>query len=619
MLRRTKSNPSLYAPVAKIALTPVIGLAILVSVKVAPGYADSDEHARRVSPQLRIQHRSDRGRKDHRPSEKPYRTIDGSGNNRDNPDWGAAGIQLLRFVPSDYADGISTLAGLGRPGPRDISNAVVDQPRLSIPNPLGASDYLWQWGQFLDHDIDLTEGTDPPEPEDIPIPKNDPVFDSGVFEFNRSIYDTATGTGAGNPRQQLNEITAFVDASNVYGSDEERASALRTKDGTGKLKTSEGNLLPFNTDGLPNAGGSSSTLFVAGDVRANEQVALTAMHTLFVREHNRLAEEIAAADHRLSGDEIYERARKIVGAQIQVITYREFLPALMGPGSLSRYHGYIPNANPGIGNLFSTAMFRFGHSLLSPTLLRLDADGNEIPKGHLSLSDAFFAPQLITPEGGIEPLLRGLAAQACQALDPFIVDDVRNFLFANVGTGFDLASLNIQRGRDHGLPSYNDTREAFGLRRARSFRDVSSSRYIQKRLASVYKDVDDIDLWVGALSEDPVPGGHVGALIRATLKRQFEALRDGDRFWYEQTFSRHEIEELENTKLSDIIRRNTTIGNEISDNVFSVRGAGEHKVVRHHPPKYDDRQRDLRKRVQRELTNLQHATVRILGSVVRPY
>jgi peroxidase len=592
MLRRMKSNPSLYVSVAQIALTPVIGLAILLSVKVAPGYADSDEHARRVSPQLRIQHRFDRGRKDHRPSEKPYRTIDGSGNNRDNPDWGAAHIQLLRLVPSDYADGISMLAGPNRPGPRDISNAVVDQPRLSISNTLGASDYLWQWGQFLDHDISLTDGTDPPEPENIPIPKGDPFFDpdgSGdeVFEFNRSIYDTATGTGAGNPRQQLNEITAFVDASNVYGSDEERASALRTNDGTGKLKTSAGELLPFNTfdPPLPNAGGTSPSLFVAGDVRANEQVGLTAMHTLFVREHNRLAEEIAAADHRLSGNEIYERARKIVGAEIQVITYREFLPALMGRGVLSHYHGYIPQANPGIGNLFSTATFRLGHSLLSPTLLRLDADGSEIPEGHLSLSDAFFAPQRIIDEGGIEPLLRGLAAQPCQALDPFIVDDVRNFLFANVGTAFDLASLNIQRGRDHGLPSYNDTREAFGLRRARNFRDVSSSQYIQKRLASVYKDVEDIDLWVGALSEDPVRGGHVGPLIRATLKRQFEALRDGDRFWYEQTFSRREIQELEKTKLSDIIRRNTTIGNEIPDNVFSVRGTRQHQVVPHHPGK----------------------------------
>jgi hypothetical protein len=438
---------------------------------------------------------------------------------------------------------------------------------------LGASDYLWQWGQFLDHDIDLTEGSDPPEPAHIPIPAYDLDFDpdgSGddVFDFNRSIYDAATGTG--NPRQQLNEVTAFVDASNVYGSDEERASALRTNDGTGKLKTSAGNLLPFNTDGLPNAGGPSPALFVAGDVRANEQVALTVMHTLFVREHNRLAEEIAAADHGLSGHAIYERARQIVGAQMQVITYREFLPALMGPRPLSRYRGYKPKVNPGIDNLFSTATFRFGHSLLSPTLLRLDANGNEIPEGHLSMSEAFFAPQLITDEGGIEPLLRGLAAQACQALDPFIVDDVRNFLFANVGTGFDLASLNIQRGRDHGLPSYNNTREAFGLGRAQDFSDISSNPDIQDRLASIYASVDDVDLWVGALSEDPVPGGHVGALIRATLKQQFEALRAGDRFWHERIFSRREIKELENTKLSDIIRRNTTIGNEISDNVFSV-------------------------------------------------
>ena len=210
-----------------------------------------------------------------------------------------------------------------------------------------------------------------------------------------------------------------------------------------------------------------------------------------------------------------------------MITYREFLPELLGRNALSRYRGYNSRVNPGIANLFSTATFRFGHSLLSPTLLRLDADGNEIPEGPLSLSDAFFAPQLITDEGGIEPLLRGLAAQACQAVDPFIVDDVRNFLFANVGPGFDLASLNIQRGRDHGLPSYNDTREVFGLGRAQEFSEISSNQDIRDRLDEIYETVDDVDLWVGALSEDPVPGGHVGALIRATLNQQFEALLIG--------------------------------------------------------------------------------------------
>jgi len=408
------------------------------------------------------------------------------------------------------------------------------------------------------------------------VPQGDPFFDpdgtgAQVIPFNRSIYNESTGTGVDNPRQQLNEISAWIDASNVYGSDEERANALRTNDGTGKLKTSEGDLLPFNTDGLPNAGGPSPDLFLAGDVRANEQVGLTAMHTLFVREHNRLAEEFAEQHPEWDGEQIYQKARQIVGAQIQVITYREFLPALLGNRPLSRYRGYDRNMNGGIRNSFSTAAYRFGHSALSPTLLRLDSNGNEIAEGNLPLSSAFFSPFRVTDEGGIEPLLRGLASQECQRIDPFVVDGVRNFLFGDPGAGgFDLASLNIQRGRDHGIPSYNDVSESLGLGRAQDFSDVSSDPEIQNRLSSVYDSVDDVDLWVGGLSEDPISGSHLGELFSTILKRQFEALRNGDRFWYEETLSRDEIRSVERTKLSDIIRRNTDIGDEIQDDVFHV-------------------------------------------------
>jgi hypothetical protein len=404
----------------------------------------------------------------------------------------------------------------------------------------------------------------------------DPYFDPDwtggrTMAFNRSIHDKSTGTDPDNPREQLNEITSWIDASNVYGSDPERAAALRTNDGTGRLRTSEGELLPFNSDGLPNAGGSDTSLFLAGDVRANEQVGLTAIHTLFVREHNRLAKRIAKAHSGMSGDEIYERARRIVGAEMQVITYREYLPALLGPDAMSPYRGYDPGVDARIMNVFSAAAFRYGHSALGPTIYRLDARGNEIDEGHLPLRDAFFAPHRITDEGGIDPVLRGLARQRCQAIDPYLVDDVRNFLFGDPGSGgFDLAALNIQRGRDHGLPSYNDTREAFGLPRKARFSDVSSDPEIRTRLATVYEDVEDIDLWVGGLAEDPAPRTLIGKLLGRILKEQFEALRDGDRFWYARVLSRRQVREVENTRLSDIIRRNTEIGEELSDDVFRV-------------------------------------------------
>lgn len=536
------------------------------------GGGDRDEEPNDVSPARRI-------RRGSTPPPAPeaagplFRTIDGSDNNPNRARVGSTGTQLLRLVDSDYADGISALAGPERPSARAVSNAVCAQGETQ-PNPLGMSDYLWQWGQFLDHDIDLTDGVDPAEPAPIAVPAGDPFFDpqgtgTAEIDLNRSIYDEETGID--RPREQLNEITAWIDASNVYGSDVERAEALRTNDGTGRLRTSDGDLLPFNDAGLPNAGGDSPELFLGGDVRANEQVGLAAMHTLFVREHNRQADRIRERNPDLTGGEVYERARRIVGAQMQVITYQEFLPALLGPDALPEYDGYDSQIDASIANMFSTGAYRFGHSALSPQLLRLDANGNEIPEGHLALRDAFFRPSRLIDEGGIDPVLRGLAAQACQSVDAYVIDDVRNFLFGPPGAGgFDLPALNIQRGRDHGLPSYNDARRAFGLRPARDFAEISDDPDVVVGLASVYADVEDVDLWVGGLAEPPVAGAMVGELIHAVLVDQFLALRDGDRFWYTRTLGPNQRRDVESTTLADIIRRNTDIGDELPDDVFRV-------------------------------------------------
>jgi hypothetical protein len=502
-----------------------------------------------------------------------YRTIDGTDNNINNPSWGSTGIQLLRMVREDYSDGISEPAGATRKSPREISNMIAAQDEL-ILNSLGASDFIWQWGQFLDHDIDLTTVVDEPFP--ITVPTGDPYFDpdftgNQLIGFNRSVFDLNTGDNPINPRQQINEITSFIDASNVYGSDAVRANALRTNDGTGMLKTtSGGKFLPFNEEGLPNAGGDSNTkLFLAGDIRANEQIALTAMHTLFVREHNRLCKEMAGSG--LDGETIYQRARKIIGAQIQVITYKEFLPLLLGPNAIPVYRGYNDRVNPAIANEFSGAAYRFGHSMLSPTLLRY----NKVEKNmvHTELKDAFFNPLLIYKGGGLKSILLGLATQQAQEVDNMLVDAVRNFLFGDPGEGgFDLASANIQRGRDHGLADYNTVRQANGLTPLSAFSEITTEKDVQEMLAKAYNSVDDIDLWVGSLAEDHIPGTFMGETLNAILVDQFTRLRDGDRFWYQNDlfFSGAQLNEIENTTLADIIRRNTYLDDELSDDVFRV-------------------------------------------------
>lgn len=493
-----------------------------------------------------------------------FRTIDGSGNNKAHTDWGTPGEQYLRTTTAEYSDGISAPAGADRLSPREISNLVSAQEG-SKNNNRGLSALVWQWGQFLDHDLDLTLSATPTESFPINIPAGDPQFDptgtgTKTMSLSRSIYDTETGTSTTNPRQQVNSITAFIDGSQIYGSDDATAKSLRTLSG-GKLKVSDGNLLPISE--------SDGVSFVAGDIRVNEQVGLIAMQTLWVREHNRVADRIAQYQPQLTDEQIYQQARQIVIGELQAITYNEFIPALLGKNAVAPYAGYRANVNPEISNLFATASYRFGHSMLSSEYLRLDNNGQVIADGNLALRDAFFNPGEVT-ENGIDSILKGLATQWSQEVDTQLVDDVRNFLFGPPGAGgFDLAALNIQRGRDHGLADYNQSRVEMGLPAVKSFAEITSDPGMRQALEKAYSSVNNIDPWVGGLAENHLPGSSVGGLVQRVLVDQFTRTRDGDRFWYQRVFSGAMLREIDSTRLSDVIRRNTTITN-LQPNAFVV-------------------------------------------------
>lgn len=534
------------------------------------------------------------------------RTFDGRGNNQEHNNWGRAHTQLLRFTKPSYYGSGNIPSGQDRPNPRLISNLVCqDSEGTAMVSPNKLSNYMWAWGQFLDHEIDLT-----PEIEDEKIPIPVPDAPGTFIDFKRSVYDTTTGTSLHNPRQQINVLSAFVDASNVYGADDTRATVLRTMDGTGRMKTSPKSgkesreLLPFNTFGLPNASLTDpNKSYVAGDIRVNEHVVLTCMHTLFLREHNLLCAELtntrgiykefakhlppnnSGPDRKTRDEEIFQRARKIVGAIMQVITYEEFLPALLGKNSLSPYTGYNPRVNPGIGNIFSTACYRLGHSMLPPDIPLVDGRGREVAR--VDFGDLFFCPELV-PKQGIDVFLRGLYTERMHEIDNITVEPIRSALFANKTKMLnDLAALNIQRGRDHGLPSYNQCRSDFNLARNSCFTQISRNEETQLRLSSAYNgNVDLVDPWIGAISEDHVwhvngetiagrtkgaTKAAVGELIFVVLKDQFERLRDGDRFWYENddTFDDAAIKRLKKTRLSTVLERNTGIKN-VPRNVFKT-------------------------------------------------
>src|SRR5262249_21927998 len=153
-----------------------------------------------------------------------FRTIDGTDNNLDHPEWGSAGVDLLRVAPAAYDDGISTPAGADRPSAREISNALAAHSDAATLNDRNPPAFIYIRGQSRDHDLDLTGGVSPAQPFNILVPSGDPSFDPNgtgtqVIPLNRSIYDLATGTSADNPRQQINQITAWIDGSMIYGSD----------------------------------------------------------------------------------------------------------------------------------------------------------------------------------------------------------------------------------------------------------------------------------------------------------------------------------------------------------------------------------------------------------------
>lgn len=476
------------------------------------------------------------------------RPVDGIGTNEFEPEWGKTDAYLLRLTYNDLGEN-GEMSGQDRPGARQISNAIAQQP-TDTENAAGASDFLWIWGQFLDHDLSLTEAGHTTS-ANISVPAGDPFFDpfaTGQQEIGFNRVNSEAG-------EYKNEITAYIDASMIYGSDIDTVDKMRI-DG-GKLLMTEDAQLELEGANL-----------VTGDVRAAENIALSSMHTIFTREHNRLVDELSASDPTLSDDQLFEEARARVEALVQAVTYNEFLPILVGKDAIEAYSGYDSSVNVGISVEFSTAVFRFGHTLLSPNLQLTDETGWQ--NSELALRDAFFRPTLLTEPDMIENVMRGAATQTAQALDTMVVEDVRSFLFGPPGAGgFDLAALNIQRGRDLGVPSYNDLRETLGLERAESFDDITSDATAAARLQTAYGSVDLVDAWVGGLAEDALDGGLLGETFSLIMVDQFTRLRDGDPFWSEgrEGLNESERDALWETRLSDIIARNTDI-EDIQTNVF---------------------------------------------------
>ncbi|XP_072760904.1 uncharacterized protein [Anoplolepis gracilipes] len=531
-----------------------------------------------------------------------YRTSDGSCNNLQNLWWGSAMSAMQRFLPPEYDDGVQSIrrSKNGRPLPsaRDITSVIHQSKDIPLAS---VTHMLMQWGQFVDHDLTATgqsrgfngsvpqcclprnAGFQPPEfmhPECLPIAVNqhdDFYGPLGVrcLEFLRSGPAPKEGCKFG-PREQLSQVTSYLDASTVYSSNAVHSDSLRIfRNGLlqyGRIQ-SRRPLLPKRESDLCKRGSLSTTCFRAGDGRLSEQPALTSLHVVFLRLHNRIATQLSALNSHWSDEKLFQETRRIVGAIIQHITYREFLPIVLGPQVMKifdlevlkkgYYEGYDPTINPTIANAFSTAAYRFGHSLVQHSFVRFNSNHKPI-FNNVSIHDEFSNPGNLETAGSVDRLLLGLVNQPCQRRDEFITEEITNHLFQTPGFAFgmDLASLNIQRGRDHGLPPFVRWREPCSLSPIKSFQDLDRvmSPEIARKFRSLYASVEDIDLFSAGLAEKSVAGGLVGPTFACIIGQQFSNLRHGDRFWYENSesessFTPGQLQQIRRITLAQVLCR----------------------------------------------------------------
>ncbi|XP_077994498.1 peroxidasin homolog [Glandiceps talaboti] len=540
-----------------------------------------------------------------------YRTVDGTCNNFRQPDRGSAFQPLRRLLHPIYEDDYSTPVGWNpeklynnylKPNPRAVSTDIATSNEVEEHKFITAMNVVW--GQFLAHDMQFTvsnpshvsftegvsckeicENLSPCFP--IPLPLDDRRRpEQTCLEFTRSGAVCGTGNPSSNGkrtiyRQQLTAVSSYIDASHIYGSTNHIELGRRDMDShlgflaVGEAEAATGRpLMPLDPSPAMKCFAEETRTvmgpcFVAGDVRANEIPTLTSLHTLWTREHNRIATALANMNYHWDSDTLYQEAKSIVQAEFEHITYTGYLPSIFGPSAMMKlgtYTTYNNKIDSTAINVFATAAFRFAHGLVSPIMARLDTDFQPIAEGNIHLHEGFFQPWRIIEEGGIDPIIRGLFAVGAKDLNPSspISDELTEHLFETADElSLDLHALDIQRGRDHALPEYNTWRKYCGLKKAETFSEFTeiSNSTVRGKLQEHYGHPDNVDLFIGALLEDPIGGSVMGPTFECLLVKQFRRSRNGDRFWYENpdVLSYVQLKEIKKSTLSRIICDNTNI------------------------------------------------------------
>ncbi|XP_076259221.1 salivary peroxidase/catechol oxidase-like isoform X3 [Rhynchophorus ferrugineus] len=519
----------------------------------------------------------------------PYRSINGSCNNVEKAHIGESFTGFGRLLDADYSDGIQaqrrSVTKRPLPNSREIVNKLVKYDAVPSNKHTMA---LMQWSQFMEHDLSrpataVAIHTDSPieccsrdgqnlspryvHPFCLPIyvSQDKSYSKQGVhcLNFVRSIPAVRSDCSFG-ASDQVNQATHFLDGSQIYGSTNKKLKELRSFTG-GKLATTfyEGHeYLPLSTDPTRDCQifSKSSVCFNSGDARVNFQPQLALMHTIWYREHNRIADDLAKLNPTWDDETLFQETKRIVIAEMQKITYFEWVPAVLGNIEQTRIlsHSYSKSTKATVSNSFATAAMRSIKSLSDgkPKFYDEDRNANE----SIFMRNYFNNPAIIKQNGVVDALIRGLTTQPSQKLDICYAEDLINKLYTNGHYGFDVLSFDIQRGRDHGLPSYNKFRALCGLKKARSFADLRDVMSLEDivALSKVYAHPEDIDLIIGGLLEKPKKNALFGHTFSCIVADQMIRTRKGDRYFYDnkdqpKPFTEEQIGQIEKVTLARIM------------------------------------------------------------------
>ncbi|KJH51940.1 animal hem peroxidase [Dictyocaulus viviparus] len=546
-----------------------------------------------------------------------YRSYSGVCNNVAQPEWGTSHTELSRMLKPAYADdytdllptvflfqfylGISspreTVTGRPLPSVRGLSLTLFSPIAYAHPS---VTTLFAHWMHFVASDmVDLVEtqaiidagklvlseeersvrplpccrrSFSHPECNVIEIPKSDPAYRNRLtcIPHARTMVAPRLGCALG-PREQANMASSYLDGSVIYGSSPDRAKQMRSFS-HGHLRTygGLGELPQIDPKAKCQKEGRCGHCSLSGSDDVNILPGVTALHTVFIKQHNRIARLLKEQNRHWSDSRLFEEARRIVIAQLQHITYNEFLPIMLGRENIKKYglslheSGFDSDYDMSVeGAVLNEFAVTFPYILW--VLLPQD-----------KMFSSFNNPTKLHEHHGVENILRHLLSTNIAKPMLRINDEIKNeFLKDQLDIGLDLMSIALMLGRDHGIHSYTVVRAQCGLGKVRSFHELKEYLINDAKIdyiSTIYENVDDIDLLIGVLAEQPLKGSLFGPTMTCIAGKQFQKTRRGDRFWYENYFAQSgftekQLMELRKTTLAEIICSNTDV-KKIQSNVF---------------------------------------------------